>query len=218
MVLVLATENRHKADEIRAILQGGIQLKVSSSAENYCAPLELRTLADFPGVKLPPESGSTYRENAVQKALAVVKATGHWAMGDDSGLEVKALGGAPGLHSARYAGEGVTYADNRRKLLDALGDRPDEEREAAFVCTIAIASPAGEVEVVEGVCEGRITRSESGSGGFGYDPIFFIPAYRKTFAEIPPAEKNKISHRARAVGAAMEILRKKMGPQGAHQD
>ena len=199
-MLVLATENRHKAEEIRSILKGGIQL-------------ELRTLADFPGVKLPPETGATYRENAVQKALAAANATGHWAMGDDSGLEVDALDGAPGLYSARFAGEGVTYADNRRKLLDALGAIPDERRGAAFICTIAISSPKGEVDVVEGICEGRIARAESGGGGFGYDPIFFIPAYNQTFAEIPAAEKNKISHRARAVSAAMEILRKKMGPE-----
>lgn len=205
MVLVLATENRHKAEEIRAILRGGIQL-------------ELRTLADYPGVKLPPETGKTYRENAIQKALAVVKATGQWAMGDDSGLEVEALGGAPGLYSARYAGEGVTYADNRKKLLDALGDLPDAKRKAAFTCTIAIAGPKGELDVVEGVCEGRITRAEAGGGGFGYDPIFFVPAYKKTFAELPAAEKNKISHRARAVGAAMEILREKMGPESAASD
>lgn len=198
MVLVLATENRHKAEEIRSILKGGIDL-------------ELRTLADFPGVKLPPETGATYRENATQKALAVVNATGHWAMGDDSGLEVAALGGAPGLYSARYAGEGVTYADNRKKLLDALGDLPDEKRGAAFICTIAIASPNKEIDVVEGICEGRITRAELGGGGFGYDPIFFVPAYGKTFAEIPAAEKNKVSHRARAIAAAMEVLRKKMG-------
>jgi XTP/dITP diphosphohydrolase len=174
VVLVLATENRHKAEEIRSILKGGIQL-------------ELRTLADFPGVKLPPETGATYRENAVQKARAAADATGHWAMGDDSGLEVAALGGAPGLYSARFAGEGVTYADNRKKLLDALGDLPDEKRGAAFVCTIAISSPKGEIDVVKGVCEGSITRSEAGGGGFGYDPIFFIPAYRKTFAELPAA-------------------------------
>ena len=199
-MLVLATENRHKAEEIRSILKGGIQL-------------ELRTLADFPGVKLPPETGTTYRENAIQKALAAANATGHWAMGDDSGLEVDALDGAPGLYSARFAGEGVTYADNRRKLLYALGTLPDERRGAAFICTIAISSPKGEVDVVEGICEGRIARAESGGGGFGYDPIFFIPAYNQTFAEIPAAEKNKISHRARAVSAAMEILRKKMGPE-----
>lgn len=196
MVLVLATENRHKGEEIKAILRGGLQA-------------EIRTLADFPNVKLPPETGATYRDNAVQKAVAAAKQTGHWAMGDDSGLEVAALGGAPGLHSARYAGEGVTDADNRKKLLEALGDLPDARRSAAFVCTIAVAGPEGEVEVAEGRCEGRIARSESGRHGFGYDPIFFIPAYDKTFAEISGPEKNKISHRGRAVRAAMEALRKR---------
>lgn len=197
MILVLATENRHKAEELRAILRTGIDVEVLS-------------LADFPGVALPPETGQSYRENAIQKALTVARATGHWAMGDDSGLEVDALGGAPGLYSARFAGEGVTYADNRKKMLDLLGDLPDEKRGAAFICTIAIAGPGGEVEVVEGRCDGRITRSETGGGGFGYDPIFFLPAYHKTFAELPPNEKNKISHRGRAVQAAMELLRKKM--------
>ncbi len=195
MVLVIATENKHKGEELASILRQEMEIDV-------------RTLADFPGVKLPPETGSTYRENAVQKALAAAKATGHWAMGDDSGLEVDALGGAPGLYSARFAGEGVTYADNRKKLLDQLGDRPDDQRTARFICTIAIASPDGKVEVVEGRCEGRITRGEAGGGGFGYDPIFFLPTHDKTFAEISPEEKNRISHRGRAVRAAISLLKK----------
>ncbi|MDC4224418.1 MAG: non-canonical purine NTP pyrophosphatase [Candidatus Manganitrophus sp.] len=152
MVLVIATENKHKGEELASILRQEMEIDV-------------RTLADFPGVKLPPETGSTYRENAVQKALAAAKATGHWALGDDSGLEVDALGGAPGLYSARFAGEGVTYADNRKKVLDALGDRPDDQRTARFLCTIAIVSPDGKVEVVEGRCEGRITRRDVGGRG-----------------------------------------------------
>jgi len=195
MVLVIATENRHKGEELASILQGEMKIDV-------------RTLADFPGVKLPPETGSTYRENAVQKALAAAKATGHWALGDDSGLEVDALGGAPGLYSARFAGEGVTYADNRKKLLDALGNRPDDQRTAHFICTIAVASPEGKVEVVEGRCEGRITRGEVGGGGFGYDPIFFLPTCNKTFAELSSEEKNRVSHRGRAVRAAIPILKR----------
>lgn len=197
MVLVIATENKHKGEEIASILQGEMEIEI-----------EVRTLADFPGVMLPPETGSTYRENAVQKAVAAAKATGHWAMGDDSGLEVDALGGAPGLYSARFAGEGVSYADNRKKLLDSLGDRPDDQRNARFICTIAVASPEGTVEVVEGRCEGRITRSEAGAGGFGYDPIFFLPAHHKTFAELSPEEKNRVSHRGRAIRAAIPFLRK----------
>ena len=195
MLLVIATENKHKGEEIAAILREEMRL-------------EVRTLADFPGVTLPPETGSTYRENAVQKALAAAKATGHWAMGDDSGLEVDALGGAPGLYSARFAGEGVTYADNRKKLLDLLGDRSDDQRTARFICTIAVASPDGAVEVVEGRCEGRITRRDVGAGGFGYDPIFFLPAHNKTFAELSSEEKNRISHRGRAVRAAIPLLKK----------
>ena len=123
-------------------------------------------------------------------------------------MEVDALGGAPGLYSARFAGEGVTYADNRKKLLDAMGDRPDPQRTARFICTIAVASPEGKVDVVEGRCEGRITRMELGVGGFGYDPIFFLPTYNKTFAELSSEEKNRISHRGRAVRAAIPLLKK----------
>lgn len=195
MVLVIATENKHKGEELASILQQEMEIDIC-------------TLADFPGVKLPPETGSTYRENAVQKALAAARATGHWALGDDSGMEVDALGGAPGLYSARFAGEGVTYADNRKKVLDLLGDRPDDQRTARFLCTIALASPEGKIEVVEGRCEGRITRRDVGEGGFGYDPIFFLPAYNKTFAELSPEEKNRISHRGLAVRAAIPHLKK----------
>lgn len=195
MVLVIATENKHKGEEIASILREEMKIDV-------------RTLADFPGVKLPPETGLTYRENAVQKALAAANATGHWSMGDDSGLEVEALGGAPGLYSARFAGEGVTYAENRKKLLDLLGDLPDDQRRARFICTIAVVNPDGKVEVVEGRCEGRITRHDVGSGGFGYDPIFFLPTHNKTFAELSPEEKNRISHRGQAVRAAIPILKR----------
>ncbi|MFQ5780590.1 MAG: RdgB/HAM1 family non-canonical purine NTP pyrophosphatase [Nitrospiria bacterium] len=194
MVLVLATENQHKAEEIRSILHEWPKVKI-------------KTMADFSHLKLPPETGATYRENAVQKARFVAKETGDWALGDDTGLEVEALDGAPGIYSARFAGEGVGYADNRRKLLDLLGDLPEEKRGARFICTVAVCGPEERVAVVEGVCEGRIALSEFGRGGFGYDPVFFIPAYEKTFAELSPVEKNKISHRGRAVRAAMEILK-----------
>ncbi len=191
---MLATENRHKGEEISAILREGVRA-------------EIRTLADFPKVKLPPETGLTYQENAARKAEFVAKATGHWALGDDTGLEVLALGGAPGLYSARFAGDGASFADNRSKLLDLLKEAPDEKRGARFVCVVAIARPNGWVDVVEGRCDGMIARTAAGSGGFGYDPIFFIPVYDKTFAELSPAEKNKISHRGCAVRAAMEILK-----------
>lgn len=199
-MLVLATENRHKGEEIRSILlNGGLRI-------------EIKTLADFPNVKLPPETGTTYRENAIQKALTVAKGTGHWALGDDSGLEVDALNGAPGLYSARFAGEGATYADNRKKLLGLLGTLPDEKRGAQFVCTIALASPEGRIEIVESGVKGRIAQSESGEEGFGYDPIFFLPAFRKTFSDLSPSDKNKMSHRGQAVRAALEILKREFAP------
>jgi XTP/dITP diphosphohydrolase len=195
MILVLATENRDKGKELRAILQSGIQS-------------EVQTLADYPQFKLPPEDGSTYRENAVVKAMSVANQTGQWAMGDDSGLEVDALEGAPGLYSARFAGVGASYADNRKKVLALLGDLPDEKRTARFICTIAIAAPDGAPHVVEGVCEGRITRHEQGMGGFGYDPIFWADACGKTLAELSSEEKQQISHRGHAVRAAMETLKR----------
>jgi len=170
------------------------------------ADLVIRMLANYPDVTLPPETGTTYRENASRKATFVAQATGEWAMGDDSGLEVDALNGAPGLYSARFAGKGASYADNRKKLLECLRNLPDEKRTARFVCTVALAGPAGSLKVVERACHGRIAQAESGEGGFGYDPIFFLPEQGKTFAELAPAEKNQISHRGQAVRAALSIL------------
>ncbi len=201
MLLVLATENRHKAAEIASMIHAGLSVT-------------LQTLADYPHLKLPPEVGSTYRENAVRKAEFVAQRTGHWAMGDDSGLEVDALHGAPGLFSARFAGEGSTDTENRKKLLEKLKGLPEEARRGRFVCTMALADPTGAIAgVVEGVCEGRIATAEQGRGGFGYDPVFFLPAYGKTFSELPRDEKNKISHRGRAVRAAMDVLRRlHLGP------
>ena len=192
--LVLATENKDKVREITSILREAL-------------PLEVRTLSDFPGVKLPAESGANYRENAAVKALTVARAAGEMAMGDDSGLEVEALGGAPGLFSARYAGEGASYADNRKKLLDALHNLSAERRKARFICTVAIAWPEGTVRIAEGFCEGIIADCEVGTGGFGYDPLFWIPEYRKSFAQMTSDEKNRVSHRGRAVRAAAEIIR-----------
>jgi XTP/dITP diphosphohydrolase len=196
VILVLATENRHKAAEIASMIHAGLSVT-------------LQTLADYPHLKLPSETGGTYRENAIRKALFVAQQTGHWAMGDDSGLEVDALNGAPGLFSARFAGEGSTDTENRKKLLEKLDGLKEEARQGRFVCTIALADPTGTLtEVVEAVCEGRISTAEQGLRGFGYDPIFFLPAYGKTFSELPRDEKNKISHRGRAVRAAIDILRR----------
>lgn len=194
MILVLATENRNKARELQSLLQEGFDAKI-------------QTLADYPLLRLPPEQGATYRENAISKAITVATQTGQWAVGDDSGLEVDALYGKPGLYSARFAGEGVSDASNRKKVLELLGDLPDGKRTARFICTIAVSNPEGVAWVVEGVCLGRITSHERGQGGFGYDPIFWVDACGKTMAEISQAEKNSVSHRGRAVRAAVEKLK-----------
>lgn len=198
MILVLATENQDKGKEIASMIHAGIDLTV-------------RTLSDYSDFRLPPETGATYRENAILKAATVAKRFSEWALGDDSGLEIDPLNGAPGLYSARFAGENVSYADNRKKVLDLLGDLPGAKRSARFICTVAIANPDGVVEVVEGICEGRIACHEAGGSGFGYDPIFYLPEYGKTFAELSPSEKNQISHRGKALRAAMAFLQKRLG-------
>lgn len=187
--IVLATRNPHKADEFRALLAG------------LSGPPMLSTVADYPGsaAALPPETGATYREHAVAKAVSVAQATGRWALGDDSGLEVEALGGRPGLRSARYAGERATAEENRRRLLAELKAVPAERRAARFVCVIALAPPDGEPWVVEGVCEGAISLEERGGSGFGYDPIFLVGGGDRTFAELTAEEKHRVSHRGRAV-------------------
>ncbi len=197
MRLLLATENEHKAEEIHTIIQ----------AVRDFEP-EIQTLSHYPHLKLPPETGSTYRENALEKARYVAGKTGHWVIGDDSGLEVAALDGAPGLYSARYAGLSVSYEDNNAKLLVALKGVPEEQRNARFICTVALVSPEGHFEVFEGVCTGRITATHSGKAGFGYDPIFFLPERGKTFAELSAQEKNQVSHRGQAIRAAMVALKK----------
>jgi XTP/dITP diphosphohydrolase len=148
------------------------------------------------------ETGATLVENALLKARAVLEATGVAAVADDTGLEVDALGGAPGVHTARYAGPSATYAENRRALLEALEDR--EDRAARFRTVIALVGTDGSELTVEGVLEGTITRSERGSGGFGYDPIFEVDG--RTLAEIPEREKNRISHRGRALRALADRL------------
>ncbi len=204
MHLVLASENPHKTEEIASILYS----RKWSEYQKASLDLTLESLANYPGLKLPPEIGATYSENAAAKARTVAKKTGHWAMGDDSGLEVKALDGAPGLHSARYAGHHPTYEDNLNKLLAAMKDVPEGQRQARFICTLALASPEGEVSIVEGICEGEITLSQSGRKGFGYDPIFYYPPAKKTFAELSAAEKNAISHRGRALKAAIAFFLK----------
>ncbi len=173
-------------------------------------------LADLParlvtpsvlGLKLDvEETGASYAENARLKALAYSTASGLVSIGDDSGLEVDALDGAPGVRTARYAGSGVTDSDRYTLLLRNLEGVPADRRTARFRCAVAVATPDGRCETVEGVCEGRIAASPSGENGFGYDPVFFVDAYGCTMAELPDDIKNTISHRARAFTAARPVL------------
>jgi len=191
-VLVLATLNRGKARELIALL-GDL-------------PFEVRALVDYPGAVSPEENETTYRGNALLKARAAARLTGEWSLGDDSGLEVDALGGAPGLHSARYGGAALDDAGRCTLLLHALRDVPDDRRTARFRCVIAIVDPSGREWIVEGVAEGTITRESRGAGGFGYDPLFYYPPLGKTFAELTDAEKSGVSHRGCAAAEARRVL------------
>lgn len=150
------------------------------------------------------EDGETFVENALKKARTIAKYSGKPALADDSGLAVDALGGRPGVYSARYAGEKATDDENIARLLVELGD--DADRRARFVCFLALVTPGGKETVAGGECEGLILSERRGSGGFGYDPVFYLPEYGKTMAEIPPDLKNKISHRARAADKLVSIL------------
>ena len=154
------------------------------------------------------ESGETFEENARIKALAYARASGLVSLADDSGLEVDALDGAPGVHSARYAGPAATDRDRYRKLLDALAGTPAGQRSARFRCVVAIALPDGTVHTADGSCEGEIGSAPRGEHGFGYDPVFVVKGYAgRTMAELPPDVKNEISHRARALAAIQPVLR-----------
>ena len=191
--IVLATRNRHKEVELAALL-GDLGIHI-------------RTLADFPDAPEVEEDGATCEANAVKKATAIARSTGLPAVADDTGLEVDALGGRPGIYAARYAGDGATYEDNCRKLLWELNGIPRDKRSARFLTVAAIALPSGEVQAVRGILEGRITEEPVGDHGFGYDPVFLVPEQGKTLAEMTAAEKNSISHRAKALVQAKEILR-----------
>jgi XTP/dITP diphosphohydrolase len=175
-------------------------------------PVHLRALAEFPQVEEVAETGATFAGNAALKACGYSRQTGLWTLADDSGLEVEALGGAPGIFSARYAGVGATDAMRRRRLLAELSSVRDDARRARFVCAIALARPESNApEIFEGVCAGRIIRAERGSGGFGYDPIFVPDGYEQTFGELAEEIKQRISHRARALMAAKDYLAQQLG-------
>ena len=193
--LILATNNKGKLREFESMI----------AAERL--DFQVLSFADFPDIPHVIEDGESFENNAEKKALTIAGFTGELAVADDSGLEVDYLDGAPGIYSARFSGEPQSDEANNRKLLDLLKDVPWEERTARFRCVIAIVTPDMKSFFVEGVCEGYIAEGAEGDGGFGYDPIFYLPEYKKTMAQLPLEEKNRISHRARAFTEAMEILR-----------
>jgi XTP/dITP diphosphohydrolase len=188
MKLVIATRNKHKLEEIRSILS--------------VPGLEIVSALDYPEVPDVVEDGTTFEANAIKKAVTLAKATGLWALADDSGLEVDALGGKPGVYSARYAGEPASYPANNSKLLKNL--ETVKNRRARFRCVIALAGPDGEVRTVDGRCEGTIGFEERGDRGFGYDPLFIPDGHTRTFAELDSEAKHAISHRGRALRTAQE--------------
>jgi XTP/dITP diphosphohydrolase len=182
--LLVATRNAHKTSEIAAMLAGYF---------------DVSDLLSLPGAPDVEETGVTFAENSAIKALAISRHTGSWALADDSGLEVNALGGEPGVRSARYAGVGATDADNNSMLLSRLAEVPLAPRSARFRCVLALARDGELIATFDGVVEGRLVESLRGSGGFGYDPLFIPEGYDTTFGELPPAIKNAISHRSRAL-------------------
>jgi len=192
MEIVLATGNKNKLREFQEILSAdGITIVAQSEFDN-CPEVV--------------ENGRTFAENALLKARAIAKHTGRVTIADDSGLEVDALNGAPGIYSARFAGENADDAQNNRKLLQELDGVPEEKRAARFTCVIAVASPSGEEKTVEGNYPGRIIEKLRGAGGFGYDPVFLDPVSGRTYSEMTAEQKNAISHRSRAIHALKKLL------------
>jgi len=196
-VLVVATHNRGKLREYEELLAG--------------LPVQFTSLADL-GVRDEPQEGHAgFADNARLKARFFARLTGQLTLADDSGLEVDALGGDPGVRSARYSGAGRSDRERYELLLSRLGEIPPEGRTARFRCAIAVAVPDGVLFTVEGTCEGLITMLPRGSYGFGYDPVFYVVERGRTMAELEPAVKNQISHRARAAQAALPLLRAILG-------
>jgi len=190
--LLLATTNKGKAAEYRDLLKG--------------FDFEIVTLDQAGISREADENCNTFEENARHKAAFYAELGGLLTLADDSGLEVDALGGEPGVRSSRYAGDNATDADRVDFLLNKLKDIPQKKRQARFRCVIAVARPGGPVETVEGICNGYIAMEPRGSNGFGYDPIFYMPEYGRTIAELPPEIKNRISHRGRAAARACRLL------------
>ena len=190
--LLLATRNLHKLEEFRAIFSD--------------LPLRLLSLRDLQLAIDVEETGTTYAENAELKARAYAQVSNMSTLADDSGLEIDALGGAPGVQSARYLGSETSYEERFRVILEQLKGLSLDQRSARFRCVIALVEPLGNIRIVEGVVEGVIADGPRGTNGFGYDPIFSLPELGKTFAELEPEYKNRISHRARAAQSARKLL------------
>jgi len=192
-VLLLATTNQHKLEEYRAILSD--------------VPFRLLSITDVQLGLDVKETGTTFAENAELKALAYAQAADLLSLADDSGLEIDALGGAPGVYSARFAGSDASYEERFRLILERLKGLPVEQRTARFRCAITLAEPSGYYRTVEGVLEGVIADAPRGENGFGYDPIFLVPELGETLAELTPDQKNRISHRERAAQLARALLK-----------
>lgn len=190
--ILLASTNIHKLEEYRAIFTA--------------IPFRLLSLRDLQLTMDVEETGTTFAENAQLKALAYAKASGILSLADDSGLEIDALNGAPGVYSARFAGRGTSYEERFRIILTQLEGLPMQQRTARFRCAITIAEPSGYSQTVEGTIEGQIADAPRGNNGFGYDPIFYLPALAKTMAELTSEQKNRISHRGQAAQQAVAVL------------
>ena len=183
--IVLASRNKKKSQEVSELL-----------APHGFRVVPVTEFADVPEVE---EDGQTFAENAAKKAREVAVRLNRWVIGEDSGLRVDALNGAPGIYSARFSGPGATDDSNNQKLLEELRDVPDEKRGAGYICSVALSDPTGTIQVAcEGTCRGRILKEANGSGGFGYDPYFLIPEYHLTFGQLSSLVKHRLSHRARA--------------------
>ena len=193
--VIFATTNKNKVREVNMMMKD--------------FDVELQTMGEA-GINIDiVEDGKTFEENAIIKAKTIMEATGEIALADDSGLEVDYLDGAPGIYSARFAGEDTSYDIKNRILLDRLEGVPDEERRARFVCAVAAVFPDGTVKVVRETIEGQIAHEIVGENGFGYDPIFYVPEYGCTTAEMTPELKNELSHRGKALRAMKKILEEK---------
>ncbi len=194
--IIFATGNQNKVRELNMILQdAGIPI-VSMKDAGIAADIA--------------ENGKTFRENALIKAKAVAEASGEIALADDSGLVIDALNGEPGIYSARFMGRDTPYSIKNKALIDRMKDVPDEKRTARFVCDVAVVFPDGRTFVEEGIMEGRIAHRAAGENGFGYDPVFYLPEYGCTSAQLPPEKKNEISHRGKALKAMRQVLAREL--------